>query len=230
MHALFIGPEHHQLLTWLSSLTGLFFNVLVVFYRSQVWLHTETTWVNATAHLIGLSVGSNPRPNRGIVKSVEQTWGISPGVGESCKTKSHGWGVFQQKISLPSPSHMKRETFFSAVWERFQQIITDNNNMVIVRFIRSPEVTPIPVALILVLLTVPCWMINHTCKTDQKNPDKEKVMQSIDTISKRESNKVFTAGIKDKWWPFKTRDSTRFSHLHFLHYLVSNREGLSTSL
>ena len=56
-------------------------------------------------------------------------------------------------------------------------------------FIRSPEVTP--AALILVLLTV-------TCKTDQKNPDKAKVMQSINTINKRESNEVFTAGIKDK--------------------------------
>ena len=72
--------------------------------------------------------------------------------------------------------------------------------MVIVKFIRSPERTPAPAALI---RTRVGDMINHTCKTDQKNPDKTKVIQSINTINKKESNEVFTAGIKDKRWPLK---------------------------
>ena len=72
--------------------------------------------------------------------------------------------------------------------------------MVIVKFIRSPERTPAPAALI---RTRVADMINHSCKTDQKNPDKTKVMQSTNTINKKESNEVFTAGIKDKRWPLK---------------------------
>ena len=74
------------------------------------------------AHVISLPLGSTPRPTRGIVKSVQQTWGISPGVGESCKTKSPGWSVFQQKISLPSPSHMRWKTFWALPGNDFNKL------------------------------------------------------------------------------------------------------------